>query len=136
MEHPHRNRAPTSALDIFGREQWARLGQNTATLGFILYSAFAPHSIAAAEISLAIVGASWLVRSIASGTTGLRRTPFDLAIWLFFLWTVASSLLSQEPRISIAKLQSACVFLLFYLTGNRYAPNGRAAGAVMILSGA
>ena len=137
MEHTHRNRAPTPALDIFGREQWARLGQNTATLGFILYSAFAPHSIAAAEISLAIVGGSWLVRSIASGKTGLRRTPFDLAIWLFFLWTVASSLLSQEPRISIAKLQSACVFLLFYLT--QAIVTRRTAVllvAVMILSGA
>lgn len=98
------------------RERWAGLGQNTATLGFVLYSVFAPHSIAAAEISLAIVGVSWLVRSIATGKTGLRRSPFDLAIWLFFLWTVASSFLSEEPRISIAKIQSACVFLLFYLT--------------------
>jgi hypothetical protein len=98
------------------REQWSRLGQRTATLGFFLYSVFAPHSIAAAEISLAIVGAGWLVRSLAKRTTGFRRTPFDLPIWLLFFWTVASSFLSQEPRISIAKIQSTCVVLLFYLT--------------------
>ena len=98
------------------REQWFRLGERTALVGLFLYSAFAPHSIAAAEISLAIVGAGWLVRTIATNKTGFRRTRFDLPVWVFFLWTVASSFLSQEPRISIAKIQSACVFLLFYLT--------------------
>ena len=96
--------------------QWARRGQQTATVGFVLYAAFAPHSIAAAEISLAIVGAGWLLRTLSSGKTGFRRTPFDAAIWLFFLWTVASSFLSEEPRISVAKIQSACVVFLFYLT--------------------
>jgi hypothetical protein len=97
-------------------EHWAGLAQTVATLGFILYAAFAPHSIAAAEISLAIVGVGWLLRTIFSGKTGFRRTPFDVAIWLFFLWTVASSFLSEEPRISIAKIQSTCVVFLFYLT--------------------
>ena len=96
--------------------QWARRGQQAATVGFVLYAAFAPHSIAAAEISLAIVGAGWLLRTLSSGKTGFRRTPFDLCIWLFFLWTVASSFLSEEPRISIAKIQSTCVVFLFYLT--------------------
>jgi hypothetical protein len=40
----------------------------------------------------------------------------DLPIWLFFLWTVSSSLLSEEPRISLAKIQSTWVIFLFYLT--------------------
>ena len=122
---------------ISTREQWAGLAQHFATLGFILYAAFAPHSIAAAEISLAIVGAGWLLRTILSGKTGFRRTPFDVAIWLFFLWTVASSFLSEEPRISIAKIQSTCVVFLFYLT---YAIVTRRTAivlvAVMITSGA
>lgn len=137
MDHTQRNRPPNSAHDIFGREQWARLAQNTATLGFVLYSAFAPHSIAAAEISLAIAGVGWLVRCVATGKTGLRRTSFDVAIWLFFLWTVASSFLSAEPRISIAKLQSACVFLLFYMTQAVVTRRTAIAlVAIMILSGA
>lgn len=96
--------------------EWTRRGQQAATLGFFLYSAFAPHSIAAAEISLAIVGAGWLIRTVASKRTGFRRSVFDVPILLFFLWTVASSLFSQEPRISIAKIQSTLVILLFYLT--------------------
>jgi hypothetical protein len=99
-----------------GREQWSHLGQRTATIGFFLYAAFAPHSIAAAEISLAIVGAGWLVRVVSTGKTGFRHTRFDVPIWLFFLWTVISSFLSEEPSISVAKIQSACVVFLFYLT--------------------
>lgn len=98
------------------REQWSHLGQRVAIIGFFLYSVFAPHSIAAAEISLAIVGAGWLVRTIATRQAGIRRTAFDLPVWLFFLWTVVSSFLSQEPRISIPKIQSLCVFFLFYFT--------------------
>ena len=118
------------------REQWFRLGERTALVGLFLYSAFAPHSIAAAEISLAIVGAGWLIRTIATNKTGFRRTRFDLPVWLFFLWTVASSFLSQEPRISIAKIQSACVFLLFYLTQTIVTKKTAVLlVAVMILSG-
>ncbi len=92
------------------------MGQQAATTGLFLYSVFAPHSIAAAEISLAIAGAGWLVRTIFSRKTGFRRTQFDIPIWLFFLWTAASSFLSEEPRISVAKIQSTCVIFLFYLT--------------------
>jgi hypothetical protein len=110
------NQSPGGPARTAKREQWSRLGQRAATLGFFLYAAFAPHSIAAAEISLAIVGAGWLLRTVSTGKAGFRSTRFDLPIWLFFLWTVASSFLSQEPRISIAKIQSTCVVFLFYLT--------------------
>lgn len=110
------NQPSGKLVTLTRREQWSRLGQQTAVIGFLLYSVFAPHSIAAAEISLAIVGAGWLVRTISSKKAGIRRTALDLPIALFFFWTVASSLLSQEPRISIAKIQSTCVVFLFYLT--------------------
>jgi hypothetical protein len=92
------------------------LGQRLATLGFVLYAAFAPHSIAGAEIALAIAGGGWLLRTIASRKTGFYHTKLDLPIWLFFLWTIISSFLSEEPQISVAKLQSVCVLFLFYLT--------------------
>ncbi|HEV7474479.1 MAG TPA: O-antigen ligase family protein, partial [Pyrinomonadaceae bacterium] len=133
----HPNQETGNSEGASSREQWSRLGQRTATLGFFLYSAFAPHSIAAGEISLAIVGVGWLVRTISTRKTGLRHTRFDLPIVLFFLWTAASSFLSQEPGISIAKIQSTCVLLLFYLT--QAIVTRRTAVllvAVMILSGA
>ena len=93
----------------------ARLGQQVAVAGLALFSVFAPHSIAAAEISLAIAAAGWLVRTLATRQTGFRHTRFDLPIALFFVWTIVSSFLSEEPRISIAKIQSTCVVFLFYL---------------------
>jgi len=105
--HPHSGQTKSS---------FALLGNNVAVAGFVLYAAFAPHSIAGAEIALAIVGGGWLVRTIATGKTGFRHTQLDLPIWLFFLWTIASSFLSEEPQISIAKLQSVCVLFLLYLT--------------------
>lgn len=95
---------------------FARLGQQVAVGGMLLFSAFAPHSIAAAEISLAIAAGGWLTRVIVTRRTGLRHTRFDLPIALFFFWTVASCFFSEEPRISIAKIQSTCVVFLFYLT--------------------
>ncbi|MFN2498479.1 MAG: O-antigen ligase family protein [Pyrinomonadaceae bacterium] len=98
------------------RGWWSTTGARVATGGLVLFSVFAPHSIAAAEISLAIAGAGWLVRAVASRSTGFRRTAFDLPICLFFLWTIVSSLLSTEPQISIPKIQSTCVIFLFYLT--------------------
>ncbi|MEP6718733.1 MAG: O-antigen ligase family protein [bacterium] len=98
------------------RGWWSATGARVATAGLLLYSVFAPHSIAAAEISLAMAGAGWLVRAVTSRSTGFRRTSFDLPIWLFFLWTIVSSLLSTEPHISIAKIQSTGVIFLFYLT--------------------
>ena len=98
------------------KSRGASLGQGLATLGLVLYAAFAPHSIAGAEIALGITGLGWLLRTVATGSLGLRHTKLDLPIWVFALLTIASSLLSEEPRISIAKLQSVCVLFLFYIT--------------------
>jgi hypothetical protein len=106
---------PKSLAEAPKEKRRSRLGELTATVGLLLFSVFAPHSIAAAEISLAIVAAGWLIRTVLTGKTGLRHTPFDLPIGLFFLWTVISSFVSEEPRISVAKLQSASVIFLFYL---------------------
>ncbi len=92
------------------------MGQGICILGFVLYAVFAPHSIAGAEIALGITGLGWLLRTIATGSLGLGRTKLDFPIWLFAALTIASSLLSEEPRISIAKLQSVCVLFLFYIT--------------------
>lgn len=94
----------------------AALGQTIANLGLVLYAVFAPHSIAGAEIALGIAGLGWLFRTLATGSLGVGRTKFDLPIWLFAALTIASSLLSEEPGISIAKLQSVCVLFLFYIT--------------------
>jgi hypothetical protein len=93
----------------------ARVAERLALAGFVLYAVFAPHSIAGAEIALAVAATGWLLRLIVTRRTGLCRSRLDVPIWLFVAWTVLSSLLSIEPRISIPKLQAVAVVLLFYL---------------------
>ena len=92
------------------------LGRRTALAGLVLYVAFAPHSVAASAIGVAIAGIGWVLKTVATGSLGLRRSKFDLIILLSLLWTVASSLFSEEPRISLLKLQASWCVFLFYLT--------------------
>lgn len=92
------------------------LGQRIAVAGVVIFVAFAPHSVAASAIGAAIAGIGWIVRSIRTRSLGLSRTEFDLVIVLGLLWTSVSSLLSEEPSISIAKLTSVWTVFLFYVT--------------------
>jgi hypothetical protein len=99
-----------------GRRAALVAGSKLALYGFVLYAVFAPHSIAGAEIALALVALGWVIRTLATRRTGFRRTPQDLPLLLFLAWTLLSAFLSEEPGISLAKLQSVCVVFLFYLT--------------------
>ena len=92
------------------------LGHYSALTGFVLYAIFAPHSVAAADIAIAIATSGWLLRTIATRRTGLKHTQFDIPILFFLLWTAVSSFLSFEPAISIAKLQASWALLAFYVT--------------------
>jgi hypothetical protein len=87
-----------------------------ALAGFLLYALAAPHSIAVSWIGLSLAILAWLVRAAATRRTGVRRTPFDLPLWLFFAWTALSCFLSAEPRTSVPKLVNVSTLLMFYLT--------------------
>ena len=93
-----------------------KVGQQIALTGLVIYVLFAPHSVAASTIGVGIAGLGWVIRSVRTGGLGLSRSRFDVIIVLSLLWTVASALLSEEPRISIAKLQASWTVFLFYLT--------------------
>jgi O-antigen ligase len=90
-------------------------GQRIALVGLGIYVLFAPHSVAASAIGVAVAGIGWVLRMLQTRRLGLRWSKFDLIIVLSLLWTVLSSLLSEEPRISVAKLQASWCVLLFYL---------------------
>ncbi|HKY45539.1 MAG TPA: hypothetical protein VJM50_20795, partial [Pyrinomonadaceae bacterium] len=129
----------------------AKLGQQIALAGLGIYVLFAPHSVAASAIGVAVAGIGWLIRILTgsgkertrrqgdavTGRTspwppvsvsphlrvshsprlmGLRLSRFDLLIVLLLLWSVASAILSEEPRISIPKLTALWSVFLFYLT--------------------
>jgi len=93
----------------------AALGQTTALTGLALYSAFAPHSVAASSIAIGIAGLGWLIRTVGTGKLGLKKSRFDLIIFLSIVWTTASSILSIEPNISLRKLGALWTVFIFYL---------------------
>jgi O-antigen ligase/polysaccharide polymerase Wzy-like membrane protein/PDZ domain-containing protein len=114
----------------------AKLGQQIALTGLGIYVIFAPHSVAASAIGVSLAGIGWLLRTVRTGSLGLRRSKFDLIILLSIVWSVASAVFSAEPRISIAKLTALWTVFLFYLT--RAVLNRRATlvlVALLILSG-
>ena len=84
--------------------------------GFALYALAAPHSIAVSWIGLSFAVLGWLARTLATRRLGLRRTPLDLPLLLFFAWTALSCFLSEEPRVSVPKLINVSTLLMFYLT--------------------
>ena len=104
-------------MTTFANEQTAggEAGQRIALVGLGIYVVFAPHSVAASVIGVAIAGIGWLLRTLQTRRLGLRWSGFDLIIVLSLLWTAASALLSEEPRISIAKLGASWCVFIFYL---------------------
>ena len=98
-----------------GQSVRGEAGQRIALVGLGIYVLFAPHSVAASAIGVAVAGLGWLFRTLQTRGLGLRWSRIDLIIVLSLLWTVASALLSEEPRISVAKLQASWCVLLFYL---------------------
>ena len=113
-----------------------KLGQQIALAGLTIYVAFAPHSVAASVIGVAIAGIGWVIRTLSTGNLGLRRSKFDLIILLSLLWTALSSLLSEEPRISIAKLQASwCVFLFYLARATITRSSALALTVLLIVSG-
>jgi hypothetical protein len=121
-----------------------RVAEATACGGLLLYAVFAPHSIAGAWIALSISILGLLARRlITSPAINFRRlnfrpTPLDLPLWLFYVWSILSALLSAEPRISLLKLISVSAFLIFYLVRTLVAPRRMAVAVAvsMIASGA
>lgn len=91
------------------------LGQRIALVGLLLYVVFAPHSVAAASIGIALAGLGWAIRTVGIGTLRLHKSKFDLIILLSLVWTFVSSLLSAEPAISLLKLRSLWCVFIFYL---------------------
>src|SRR5215213_9336512 len=117
--------------------RFARAAEKLGLAGFALYALAAPHSIAVSWMGLSFAVLGWLARTFATRRSGLRRTPLDLPLWLFFAWTALSCFLSEEPRVSVPKLINVSTLLMFYLT--QALVTRRAAvllAALLILSGA
>jgi O-Antigen ligase len=112
------------------------LGRQIALAGLAIYVATAPHSVAASVIGVSIAGVGWVIRTLSTGNLGLRWSRFDVIIVLSLLWTALSALLSEEPRISIAKLQASwCVFLFYLARATITRSSALALTVLLIVSG-
>ncbi len=107
---------PATAATEAAPGRFARASERLALAAFALYALAAPHSIAVSWIGLSFAVLGWLGRTAATRRPGLRRTPLDLPLWLFFAWTAVSCFLSEEPRLSVPKLINVSTLLMFYLT--------------------
>ena len=99
------------------RHGWrpVRAADTLALAGLTVYAMAAPHSIAGSWIGLSVAALGWLARMLLTRRAGIRRSPLDAPLWLFFAWTTLSSALSAEPGESLPKLVNAATFLVFYL---------------------
>lgn len=74
----------------------------------------APHSIAATQIAWLTGMFLWVIRLFIKPRPRLFRTPLDIALWAFFLWSVVTSIFSYDPPVSLDRLRGTALFLIFY----------------------
>ena len=97
---------------------WAKRLERVAFVFLVLMFLSAPHSIAATQTAWLVGMFVWLLRFAIKPRPRFVRTPLDIALWAFFLWSVISSVFSYAPDLSINKLRGAAVFLIFYFVVN------------------
>jgi len=93
-------------------------------VGLALFALTVPHSIAAAQISLSLAIASWIMRDVAARRFHFTRTPMDLPLLCFAALTALSALFSIEPGVSLPKLRSLVLFSVIYLFATNLHPRG------------
>lgn len=92
--------------------------ERIAFVFMILMFVCAPHSIAATQISWLTGMFVWVVRLFFKPRPRLVRTPLDAALWIFFAWSIVTSIFSYDPLTSLDKLRNVALFLIFYYVVN------------------
>jgi F0F1-type ATP synthase assembly protein I len=98
-----------------------RLGAWLERLAFVflvLMVLSAPHSIAATQTSWILGMLAWIIRLFLKPRPSLARTPLDLALPAFFVWSALTCAFSYAPDISVQGLRGAALFLIFYFVVN------------------
>jgi len=84
----------------------------------ILMALSAPHSIAATQTAWIIGNFAWLIRLFIKPRPKFLKTPLNLALWIFFAWSVVTCFFSYAPDISFEKLRGVALFLIFFYVAN------------------
>ncbi|MDQ3801271.1 MAG: O-antigen ligase family protein [Acidobacteriota bacterium] len=109
-----------------------RLGAQLERLAFVflvLMVVAAPHSIAATQTAWILGMLAWIIRFFLKPRPPFVRTPLDVALWAFFVWSALTCAFSYAPDISVNQLRGAALFLIFHFVVN----NARTRRAVYFL---
>ena len=104
--------------DIKNEKALARMLERVAFIFMILMFVSAPHSIAATQIAWLTGMFAWFIRLFLKPRPRLVRTLLDVPLWIFFGWSVLSSVFSYDPLTSLDKLRNVALFLIFYYIVN------------------
>ncbi len=104
--------------DIKTENALARMLERTAFIFMILMFVSAPHSIAATQIAWLTGMFAWFVRLFLKPRPQFLRTLLDIPLWIFFGWSIISSVFSYDPLTSLDKLRNVALFLIFYYIVN------------------
>ena len=104
--------------DIKNENALARMLERVAFIFMILMFVSAPHSIAATQIAWLTGMFAWFIRLFLKPRPRLVRTLLDVPLWIFFGWSVLSSVFSYDPLTSLDKLRNVALFLIFYYIVN------------------
>jgi hypothetical protein len=99
--------------------QIAKITDGVIFISLICYAIFAPHSIALTQGAFLLGLVAWAIQTAASRSTGIRRSPVDVALLGFFACCVVSSFFSYDPMLSLKGLRSPAFFLAFYFVSSK-----------------
>jgi O-antigen ligase len=77
---------------------------------------FMPHSIAASQTAWLLGMFFLFIRILLK--RNIQKTPLDKPLWTFFLWSLVTCIFSYTPLISIDKMRTVSIFLVFYFVVN------------------
>lgn len=97
--------------------------ERTAFIFLILLVLSAPHSIAATQISWLCGMLAWFIRLFIKPRPQFVKTPLNLALLAFGLWSVVTSIFSYAPDISLDKLRGVGLLFIFFFVLNNLRHN-------------
>ncbi|NJM54019.1 MAG: hypothetical protein HC846_11910 [Blastocatellia bacterium] len=97
--------------------------ERIAFIFLILLVLSAPHSIAATQISWLLGILAWVLRLFIKPRPRFVKTPLNLALFAFGLWSVVTSVFSYAPDISLDKLRGVGLLFIFFFVVNNLRHN-------------
>lgn len=112
--------------EIAGINQENLLARWLERIGFVFLTLMilsAPHSIAATQISWLFGTLAWVVRLFIKPRPQFIKTPLNLTLLAFALWSVVTCFFSYAPDISFDKLRGVSLLFIFFFVLNNLRHN-------------